>query len=156
MSSIQTEIVVDATPDRAFRMFTEKMATWWPAEHHIAKAAMKTVVMERRANGRWFEVGIDGSETNWGRVLVWDPPRRVVLAWQLTAEWQFDSKFETEVEVKFVPAGKSQTRVTLEHRNLERYGAKEEGVRKAVGSEGGWALTLKNFASAVAQQPAAV
>lgn len=149
MTSVRTEVIVEAPPERAFRVFTEKMEAWWPPEHHIGKAPMKAPVMETRAGGRWYEVGTDGSECEWGRVLVWDPPRRLVLAWQLNAEWQFDSSFATEVEINFTPVSEKRTRVALEHRNLERFGVKEEQVRIAIGSPGGWPGTLERFAGAV-------
>ena len=155
MSSLRREILVEASPDRAFRVFTDKMETWWPPEHHIGKTPMKNIVMDRRANGRWYEVDANGAQTDWGRVLIWDPPRRLVLAWQLTADWQFDSAFVTEVDVSFTPVTEGRTRVELEHRNLERYGAKEADVVKAVGSEGGWTLTLQRFAAAVQEKVAA-
>lgn len=155
MSSVKAEVLVEAPPDRAFRTFTEKMGAWWPQSHHIGKVEMKDVVMEQRPNGQWFEVGTDGSRCEWGRVLIWDPPRRVVLAWQLTAQWQFDSSLVTEVEINFTPVGKSQTRVVLEHRNLERFGKDETAVRESVGSKGGWPLILDNFSKAVGQPEAA-
>ena len=41
MSSIRTEVVVEAPAERAFRVFTEKMETWWPASHHIGKSELK-------------------------------------------------------------------------------------------------------------------
>ena len=148
MSSVRSEVVVEAPVDRAFRVFTEKMETWWPATHHIGKADMKSIVLERRTNGRWAEIGSDGSECNWGRVLVFDPPKRLVLAWQLTSTWQFDENFVTEVEVNFTPLDAGRTRVALEHRNLERFGTDEENVKKSVGSDGGWPLILSNFAEA--------
>ena len=151
MSSIRSEVIVEAPPDRAFRVFTEKMDTWWPATHHIGKADLKSIVLERRANGRWAEIGTDGSECQWGKVLVWDPPKRIVLGWQLTAEWQFDETFLTEVEVSFTPMGASQTRVALEHRNLERFGAMEEQIAKSV--DGGWAQILQGYAEAAGRQP---
>ena len=148
MSSVRREVIVEAAPDRAFRVFTEKMDTWWPPEHHIGKTPLKNIVLDRRNNGDWYEVGTDGSRCDWGRVLIWDPPRRVVLTWQLTAEWQYDSTFVTEVEINFTPVAEGRTRVALEHRNLERYGAKEADIIKAVGSDGGWTLTLQRFAAA--------
>lgn len=152
MSSVRSEVVVEAPADRAFRVFTEKMESWWPATHHIGKSEMKSIVLDRHANGRWAEIGADGSECNWGRVLVWDPPKRLVLGWQITAKWQFDPNLVTEVEINFTPLGTSKTRVALEHRNLERFGADEEAVRKSVGSDGGWSLLLGKFATAVSQQ----
>ena len=92
------------------------------------KSPLEGRVVEPRAGGRWYELGEDGSECDWGKVLVWEPPARVVFAWQLTADWKYNSDFVTEVEVRFIPEGWA-TRVELEHRNLERYGEQAEAVR---------------------------
>ncbi len=46
--SVRTEVVVEAPPERAFRVFTEKAENWWPATHHIGKAPMQSAMMERR------------------------------------------------------------------------------------------------------------
>lgn len=145
---VRKEIVVEATPERAFRIFTDN-GKWWPRSHHIGKADLDDAIIEPRAGGRWYERGVDGSECDWGRVLVWDPPKRLVLAWQLTAQWQFDPNFVTEVEVRFIPIAPGQTRVELEHRDLERYGAGVEELRKSVDSPGGWQGILEEYAKAV-------
>jgi uncharacterized protein YndB with AHSA1/START domain len=78
-------------------------------------------------------------------VIAWDPPRRLVLAWQLSADWQFDPALVTEVEIEFVADGPDATLVKLEHRNLERMGAKAETVRASIDSEGGWTAILAAF-----------
>jgi hypothetical protein len=39
------------------------------------------------------------------KVLVWNPPHKLVLAWQITAEWQYDPNFLTEVEANFIEKG---------------------------------------------------
>lgn len=156
MSSVRSEVVVEAPADRAFRVFTEKMETWWPATHHIGKVPFKSIVLDRRANGRWAEIGTDGSECDWGQVLVWDPPKRLVLGWQLTAEWQYDENFVTEVEISFTPLAAGKTRVALEHRNLERFGKNAEAFAKSISSDGGWPTILNKFAEAAAQVQAAV
>ncbi len=148
-TSVRSEIIVEAPPERAFRVFTQKIESWWPSSHHISKVPMKNVIMDGRENGRWYEVGTDGSQCDWGRVLVWDPPRRLVLAWQLTAEWQFDADFMTEVEINFVPVDNRRTRVALEHRNLERYGVKAAEVRDAIGGDMGWPKILEGYAAVV-------
>ena len=101
--------------------------------------------MEPRAGGRWYERGEDGSECQWGRVLSWEPPARVVLAWQINAQWQYDPDFETEVEIKFIADG-TGTRVELEHRDLERYGEQAETMRATFDSDGGWNGLLAAFA----------
>ncbi|HWE45256.1 MAG TPA: SRPBCC family protein [Caulobacteraceae bacterium] len=134
---VTKSVLVKTTPEHAFETFTANMGRWWPKTHSTASSPQKQVVMEPRDGGRWYEIGEDGGETEWGRVLAWDPPARLLLAWQLTGEWKYDADFVTEVEVKFVPEGDA-IRVTLEHRNLERYGEKADVTRAALDSEGGW------------------
>ena len=133
---VRKTISVKAPPERAFHVFTAEMSRWWHPDHHIGKSPLKAAVVEPRAGGRWYEVGEDGSECEWGKVLVWEPPARVVFAWQLTGEWKYNSAFVTEVEVRFIPEG-SGTRVELEHRNLERYGERAEAVRASAQFAGG-------------------
>ncbi len=142
--------MVATSAERAFRVFTEGMDRWWPREHHIGASPLKRAVLEPRAGGRWYAICEDGSECDTGKVLVWDPPRRLVLAWQITAEWKFDANFLTEVEVSFIPEGPKRTRVELEHRNLDRYGAGAVDLRKAIDGPGGWGTMLEAFASIAA------
>ncbi|MEO8036181.1 MAG: SRPBCC family protein [Acidobacteriota bacterium] len=148
VAQVRKEIVVEAPPERAFRAFTSGFDKWWPREHHTGKAPLAKAVMEPRVGGRWYEIGTDASECEWGSVLVWDPPRRVVMAWQLNAEWAYDANLVTEVEVTFTPAGALQTLVTLEHRNLERFGEKVDTVKAALDSPAGWGGLLGMFAAA--------
>jgi uncharacterized protein YndB with AHSA1/START domain len=144
--SVTKAITVEAPIEHAFSVFTEGFDSWWPRGHHIGEADLAEAVMEAREGGRFYEKSVDGSECEWGRVLAWDPPNRVVLAWQLTAEWQYDPDFLTEVEVRFTADGPGRTQVELEHRNLERYGEDMEKVRAAVGSDDGWGGLLRTYA----------
>jgi uncharacterized protein YndB with AHSA1/START domain len=144
---VRKSIRVNASPSRAFEIFTARMGRWWPSTHSINKAPMKEAVIEPRVAGRWFELGEDGSECDWGRVLAWDPPGRIVLAWQIDAQWRFDPNLITEVEVKFIPDGDA-TRVELEHRNIERFGEQADVARSALDSPGGWSGLLEKFAAA--------
>ena len=151
--AFQKTFTVEASSERAFRVFTERHGEWWPlATHHIGKAPARTAIIEPSEGGRWYEQGEDGSECDWGRVLVWDPPSRLVLAWQLTAEWRYDPEFLTEVEVRFVSEGARRTRVEFEHRKLEAYGAMAEKMQAGVGSAGGWPSILDSFAAAAAAE----
>ena len=79
------------------------------------------VVMEPQTDGWWGEIGERGTRTQWGKVLTWAPPARLLLAWQINAQWQYDPGLITELELRFTTAGHN-TLVTLEHRNLERFG----------------------------------
>jgi uncharacterized protein YndB with AHSA1/START domain len=89
---------------------------------------------------------VDGSQCEWGKVLVWDPPRRLVLAWQINGQWQYDPAFVTEVEVKFTADGPTHTLLEFTHRNLDRFGADGEAIRQAFESPKGWAGILERFA----------
>ena len=147
VAPVRKEIVVEASQERAFRVFTAEHGAWWPlATHHIGAQAAETAVIEPRVGGRWYEIGEDGSECQWGDVLAWDPPRRLVLAWRIGADWQFHAELETEVEVTFVAEGAS-TRVTLEHRHLERMGEAAEAVRVQIDSDSGWTGIMALYAA---------
>jgi len=145
-ASVRKEILVQASQEKAFKAFTEKFDRWWPRSHHIGKSAMKTAVIEPKAGGRWYEIGDDGTECDWGKVIAWDPFSKFILAWQINGQWQFDRNLLTEVEVNFVSQGATKTMVTLEHRNLERFRDGEVEIRKAFESEGGWGGLLKAYA----------
>ena len=107
---------------------------------HIGAQPAETAVIEPRVGGRWFERGVDGSECNWGHVLVWDPPQRLVLSWEIGCDWRQDVTLKTEVEVRFIADGPKTTTVELEHRNLD---ALEQGGNDAdsLRSDGGWSAS---------------
>ena len=122
VAPIRKSIVVKATAEKAFSTFTAGIARWWPAAYTIGTSPQADVVMEPRAGGRWFERGQDGSECDWGKVLVWDPPRRVLVTWQIGGDWQYHVDMITEMEVTFTALGTRETRVEFEHRKLEAMG----------------------------------
>jgi uncharacterized protein YndB with AHSA1/START domain len=111
-------------------------------------APQQDVIVEPREGGRWYERGEDGSECQWGHVIEWDPPRRLLLAWQIGADWRFDPALVTELEIRFTPEGPNATRIDLEHRNLDRFGEKAAETRASLDSAGGWTGLLKAFAEA--------
>ena len=142
-AAIVKTIEVKATPERAFDVFASHMGEWWHKEHSIADGTtQQDVIIEPRNGGRWFELGADGSEHPWGHVIAYDPPRRLLLAWQLNRDFAFDPDLVTEVEVRFEPTGRG-TRVHFEHRLLERMG---EGVAEQFEAmHGGWEMLLELF-----------
>ena len=145
---VRTSIVVDASPARAFEVFTSEIGTWWPAEHHLLQSELAEMVFEPRVGGHIYDRGVDGSECRWARVLVYEPPKRVVFSWDISTQWQVetDLKKTSEVEVRFVAETPRRTRVELEHRHLERHGAGWEGVREGVGGKDGWPRYLRAYA----------
>jgi uncharacterized protein YndB with AHSA1/START domain len=150
-SAVHKSITVAAPRQRAFEVFTAQLGSWWPKDYHIGQAAMADFIIEPRSGGRWYELGVDGSQCDTGRVLAFEPPERLVLAWHLNAQWQFDPDpaHASEVEVRFIAEGPSHTRVELEHRGFERHGAGADAVRGSIGGDMGWTHVLELFARAV-------
>jgi len=140
---VRKSILVRAPAEDAFEIFTEEIDSWWPRTHHIGKSPMRRIIMEGKAGGRCYTEQEDGSECDWGRVLVWEPPSRLLLAWQITHEWGYQPELakSSEVEIRFVPQGTS-TRVDLEHRGFERQGPGGEAMRIAVDAPNGWTAVL--------------
>jgi uncharacterized protein YndB with AHSA1/START domain len=154
-TSVRTSIIVDAPVERAFSVFTVDMGSWWPPEHHLLQADLERMVFEPRVGGHVYDVGVDGSECRWARVLAYEPPDRIVFSWDIGPDWKLqpDPELTSEVEVRFISDGPDRTRVEVEHRNLERHGAGWEAMRDAVGSPDGWGLGMGRFARYVAGQP---
>lgn len=156
LEPVRNSIVVDTDPESAFNLFTEGFDSWWPRSHHIGSSPMKRAVIEGRVGGRCYSEQEDGTDCPWGQILVWEPPRRFVMAWMITHEWGYqpDLAQSSEVDIRFIPTGDGATRVELEHRNFERHGAGGETMRTAVSAPGGWESLLEMYAKRAAETKA--
>ena len=146
---VRRQIVVEAPLDKAFAVFTERFGDFKPPEHNLLASPIAETVFEPRVGGSIFDRGEDGSECHWARVLVYEPPQRVVFSWDIGPTWQVETEPDhtSEVEVTFTAEGPDRTRVDLEHRNLERHGPGWESVSGGVGHEQGWTLYLDRYAA---------
>lgn len=151
-TSIRTEVVVDAAQDRAFKLFTEQFDKIKPREHNMLGVEIAESVFEPRVGGRVYDRGIDGSECQWARVLSYEPPERIVFTWDISPYWQIETDLgrASEVEIRFIAESEERTRVTLEHRHLDRHGDGWEGLRAGVEGDQGWPLYLARYAEQVA------
>jgi uncharacterized protein YndB with AHSA1/START domain len=144
IAPVSKSIRVKAPAAHAFEVFTSGLGRWWPRDHGIGKAPMKAAVMETRLGGRWYELDEDGTQTTVGKIIVWEPPKRFVMTWDINSKWKPDATVSSEVEVRFIPDGAGATRVELEHRKFEQMGAEAgESMRKDV--DGGWPGMLERF-----------
>ena len=139
---IRLAFVMDCPADHAFRTWTERIGTWWPADHTVTGEPGLEVVLEGRAGGRIFERTRGGQEHDWGEVTAWDPPGRLGYLWHLRR----DRADATEVEIRFVPLEAGRTRVEIEHRGWERLGA--EGGTWRDRNHGGWSTLLPHYVAA--------
>jgi uncharacterized protein YndB with AHSA1/START domain len=148
-TTVRAEIVVDASLERAFSVFTEDFGSFKPPEHNLLAVEIAETVFEPRVGGHLYDRGVDGTECRWARVLAYERPQRVVLSWDISPEWQLETDPEktSEWEVRFVSETPERTRVELEHRNLERHGEGWEEEREGVAGDGGWPLYLQRFAA---------
>jgi uncharacterized protein YndB with AHSA1/START domain len=147
-SAVHHSVTVPIDRERAFKLFTEEIGSWWPSEDYKILEGAITEVFEAREGGRWYELGEDGSEFTVGTILVWEPPSRFVMTWQLTPDWSFEPDLEraTKIEVLFEEQDGGDTIVSLEHRGFEAYGVSGAKMHGEVGSEGGWPALMKLYA----------
>jgi uncharacterized protein YndB with AHSA1/START domain len=144
IAPVRKSIHVNTSQAHAFDVFTSGLGRWWPLDHGIGKTPRKAAVMETRLGGRWYELAEDGTETNVGKIIVWEPPKRFIMTWDINSQWKPDTTVSSEVEVRFIADGTNATRVELEHRKFEQMGAEAgEKMRKDV--DGGWPGLLEIF-----------
>ena len=136
IAPIVKTVTVKATPAKSFDLFTNRISTWWKAGETLGKSPHQAIIIEPKVGGRWMERDADGKEIQWGKVLAWEPAKRLLLAWQINTNFKYDPDLITELEISFAPAKAGGTVVKLEHRNLERLGA---GAETFVGMlDAGW------------------
>lgn len=143
---VRRSVHVERPQEHVFGVFVDRMAAWWPmVTHSIGETKVETVEIERHLGGRVFERWTDGNEETWGKVLVWDPPERFTISWEL-------HDVPTEVEVVFLSLGPALTRVELEHRGWDGVpeSALAERLRKRANYDDGWAAILARFAEVAA------
>lgn len=146
MESILKEVVVAASQETAFTVFTGKIDLWWPRTHHVGSSPLAESILESGKNGRWYSKHEDGSEVNVGYVLTWDPFGRLVLVWQIDGNFKCDPDLHSEVEVQFIPEGPETTRVKLEHRDLEKL---RGGTKVIDEMDQGWGYIMELYRDAV-------
>lgn len=152
---VHKSVRVRAPIERAFQVFTEQMETWWPVTHHIGNIPFEAIFVEPRVGGRWYERNRAGDICEWGKVLGWDPPHRVVLSWHVgpghdQPDWvrDPDPAKASEIEVRFTALGAEMTLVELTHSKLERHGGDYQQLRAIFDGPGAWQGILELFVKA--------
>jgi uncharacterized protein YndB with AHSA1/START domain len=146
---VRRQLVVDAPIEKAFTVFTDRFGDFKPPEHNLLRVPIAETVFEPKVGGHIYDRATDGTECRWARVLVYEPPQRVVFSWDISPTWQLETEPDntSEVEVRFTAEDAHRTRVELEHRNLDRHGPGWEDVRDGVAHDQGWPLYLDRYAA---------
>ena len=135
---VRKTITVDCTVEEAFRVFTSEATSLVASQSHSIHGSVSEIVFEPRAGGRVYEVAESGAHGHWATVLEWEPPHRLLLAWNIL-ERAGDA---TEVEVRFLP-DEAGTLVQLEHRGWENVELK--GAAKRENYDSGWDVVLGRY-----------
>jgi uncharacterized protein YndB with AHSA1/START domain len=147
--AVRRSITVDVPQAKAFEVFVN-MTAWWPLETHtIGAAPARASIVEPEVGGRWYGIDANGDEHGIGHVLVYEPPKRIVLSWEISHDWQYDPTLVTEVEVHFVAVSPTRTSVELEHRRLERYGEHAAAQVATYEADDAWTYVLECYKGVV-------
>ena len=148
MAPIKEEVVVDASQETSFKVFTEKIDQWWPKELHVGKTPLRESILEPKPSGRWYSTHEDGSEVTIGYIIDWNPFDRLLLAWQIDGNFAYDPNLVSEIEINFIVEGPTRTRVHMEHRDLEKL---QGGAKVIENMDQGWAYILSRYQNLFAQ-----
>lgn len=151
IAPVRKAVVVEASPQRAFEVFTSGIDSWWPRSKGIGATPITKSVIEPFVGGRWYTRHEDGTDVVIGHVRAWQPGVLFTVGWEISAEWKPDarSEFASEVEVRFAAEAAGRTRVEVLHHQFERMGA-QPGEKMRAGVDGGWTPILELYAKQVA------
>jgi uncharacterized protein YndB with AHSA1/START domain len=148
-TEVHRQIVVNAAIEKAFAVFTERFGDFKPPEHNLLPVPIAETRFDPHVGGHIYDLGVDGSECRWARILAYEPPTRVVFSWDIGPTWQLEADPDntSEVEVSFVAESDVRTRVELVHRNIDRHGPGWEAVADGIADDAGWLLYLERYAA---------
>lgn len=144
--SVRHERVIALPQPEAFALFAD-LDRFKPREHNMLAVPIEQTVMEQHPGGAIYDRGVDGTTCQWGRVVAFDPPDRLLFTWNIGPDWQVtsDPNHVSEVEVTFTPDGDHRTRVMLVHRHIDRHGNGWESLRAGLDAPDGWPIYLDRY-----------
>ena len=139
IAPVEKTVRVTLPVESAFELFTSGIASWWPYHtHSVGGQQVESCVLEGQVGGRIYEVNKDGSQADWGRVLVWEPPHRLVFSWHPGRE----ADSAQQVSVQFTATSQG-TQVDLVHTGWELLGEQAAALRESYVS--GWDYVLGKY-----------
>ncbi|MDP3852362.1 SRPBCC family protein [Phenylobacterium sp.] len=145
---IEESVVVPIPPERAFTVFMDGFADWWPADYtYSGLDGLEAIGLGAAPGDFCYEIGPDGFRVDWGRTVAVEPGRRIAFLWQIGPDSapQPDPAQASQVEITFAPDGDGGTLISLTHAGFERHGEGAADYRAEMASEYGWPLILDAF-----------
>lgn len=137
---LELSFTVGCSDEEAFDTFAVRTSLWWPHQHSFSGQDGITVTFEPFPGGRIYERTPGGAEHDWGEVVAWERPRRLVYLWHLAT----DRSDATEVEVTFTDDASGQgTLVAITHRGWDRLG--DRGAAWRAQNHDGWSGVLPHY-----------
>ncbi|PCI81674.1 MAG: hypothetical protein COB20_01610 [SAR86 cluster bacterium] len=145
LDPIVKTIEVPCDQQKAFTVFLDEMASWWPLDKFTTSmmkgAPAKSIKVDTREGGKIIEIGSDDSETLWGTITTYDPYGFFSMDFHIPGPPAFEVGKFSHVEVKFTKLAEQQTQVELTQTNLEVFEDMAEGVHG--GYNFGWGLIFE-------------
>jgi len=148
-------VEVPCSVQRAFAVLTREPTRWWPTSHRIT-VEREAVVFEPFVGGRWYERAADGTERDWGRVLVWEPDRQIMMSWLVGDDFTSieDDALASRVRIVLSALEPERTLVSIGHVDLHRHGPIAAKIRAVLdGPSPGETLACLAAALEPAQAP---
>jgi uncharacterized protein YndB with AHSA1/START domain len=132
LAPVWKSVEVACSLGQAFNVLTQEPTRWWPQSHRIT-VEREAIVFEPFVGGRWYERAADGTERDWGRVLVWEPNRQIKMSWLVGDGFTSidDDELASRIRIVFAPLEPERTLVSIGHVDLHRHGdlgAKIRGI----------------------------
>jgi hypothetical protein len=139
LEPVRKQLKVGLPVERAFRLFTEEIGKWWPlSTHSVGEEQAESCFFEGWVGGRIVEILKDGSQSEWGKVLIWEPFRKVSFQWYPGRAP--DTAQEVTVTFSETPGG---ALVELVHAGWETLG--EDALARRDGYVTGWDYVLAKY-----------
>ncbi len=145
--SINITEILACDQETAFNAFVTDFQKWWPQAYSLSKEGLKEIGITPKVNGMCYEIGPHGFRCDWGRVLIWQPPERLVFTWQISERSapEPNPELASEVHLEFVNLGANQTQIKLQHKHFSRHGEGGVNYCTEMASEYGWPYIISEY-----------
>lgn len=144
---VKLEVDVPLPLEKAFDAFVHRFSQWWPAEYTWSQGVLESIDIEPLVGGRCTEFGPNGFQLDWGQVVDFESPGKIVFRWQIDPNRvpQPDPEKSSMVAVTFHATDSKTTILKLAHSEFDNHGVGSEGYREAMNSDMGWRYIINKY-----------